>query len=61
MIHFLGDVEFEEFGFNRFLLVDGIYVRVQVFKRPKILLFNLCLSYLYVLQEPGAFDQDEHV
>jgi len=43
MIGFLGDVEFEEFSFDGFLLIDGIDVLIEIFEWSHVFLFDFGL------------------
>lgn len=43
MIGFLGDVEFEKFSFDGFLLIDSIDVLIEIFERSHVFLFDFGL------------------
>ena len=44
MVGLLADVEFQEFSFDGFLLVDGIKIGVKVFEGAQVLILDFGLS-----------------
>ena len=50
MISFLGNIKFQKFSFDRFLLINCIDVFVEIFQGSHVLIFNFCWRLIHLIR-----------